>query len=34
LKAAGFRIDARMVGWDDQGVIAEIGLFLQWGAAT
>ena len=33
LQPAGFRLDARMVGWDEDGVIAEAGLFLQWGAA-
>ena len=32
LQPAGFRIDARIVGWDVDGVIAEAGLFLQWGA--
>lgn len=31
LQPAGFRLDARIVGWDDQGAIAEAGLFLQWG---
>jgi CBS domain-containing protein len=31
LRPAGFRLDARIVGWDDQGAIAEAGLFLQWG---
>ncbi len=31
LRPLGFRIDARIVGWDDQGAIAEAGLFLQWG---
>jgi CBS domain-containing protein len=32
LQPAGFRLDARMVGWGEGGVIAEAGLFLQWGA--
>jgi CBS domain-containing protein len=32
LQPQGFRIDARMIGWDEQGIIAESGLFLQWGA--
>jgi len=32
LQPAGFRIDARLVGWDLDGVMAEAGLFLQWGA--
>jgi CBS domain-containing protein len=27
-----FRIDARIVGYDEQGAIGEAGLFLQWGA--
>ena len=34
LKPAGFRLDARIVGYDDQGAIAEAGLFLQWGAKS
>ena len=32
LQPAGFRLDARIVGYDEQGAIAEAGLFLQWGA--
>ena len=32
LRPAGFRLDARIVGWDEEGAIAEAGLFLQWGA--
>ncbi len=32
LQPREFRLDARMVGWDEQGRIAEAGLFLQWGA--
>ena len=32
LKPAGFRLDARIVGYDEQGAIAEAGLFLAWGA--
>jgi hypothetical protein len=32
LQPAGFRLDARIVGWDAQGAIGEAGLFLQWGA--
>ncbi len=32
LQPVGFRLDARIVGWDTQGAIAEAGLFLQWGA--
>jgi hypothetical protein len=32
LQPQAFRLDARMVGWDEQGRIAEAGLFLQWGA--
>jgi len=34
LQPAGFRLDARMVGYDEQGVIAEAGLFLQWGGKS
>jgi CBS domain-containing protein len=33
LKPKGFRLDARIVGYDEQGAISEAGLFLQWGAA-
>ncbi len=33
LAPAGFRLDARIVGWDEDGAIAQAGLFLQWGAA-
>ena len=32
LKPAGFQIAARIVGWDEDGAIAQAGLFLQWGA--
>ncbi len=32
LQPAGFRLDARLVAWDLDGVMAEAGLFLQWGA--
>jgi len=31
LKPAGFDISARIVGFDEQGAIAEAGLFLKWG---
>lgn len=34
LKPAGFRLDARIVGFDEQGAISEAGLFLQWGAKS
>jgi len=34
LQPAGFRLDARIVGYDEQGAIAEAGLFLQWGAKS
>jgi len=34
LEPAGFRLDARIVGYDEQGAIAEAGLFLQWGAKS
>jgi CBS domain-containing protein len=34
LQPQGFRIDARIVGWDAEGAISEAGLFLQWGATT
>ncbi len=34
LEPLGFRLDARIVGYDEQGAIAEAGLFLQWGASA
>ena len=32
LAPKGFTLSARIVGWDEQGAIAEAGLFLKWGA--